>query len=125
MILDEYSELKWQAGIKKKYIDLGYEFTKMGDTFKVRVEDLSKGSHSIVHVLCDVCGIVDKYLSYKVYNKNIKSCGFYACSNKCATIKNDETNLKLYGTTNPNELDFIKEKTIKTNLEKYGTKFIS
>lgn len=33
MLKETLVEVKWNAKIKKHYVDLGYEFTKMGDTF--------------------------------------------------------------------------------------------
>ena len=84
--------------------------------------------------ICPVCGKTTQFISYiKGYRKY--------CSNKCATtddarnqkisvknkaksnyakIKRDETNLKKYGTTKPQELDSVKEKTKATCLERYN-----
>jgi hypothetical protein len=119
MILSEYIEIKWHATNKKYFIDNGYIFTKIGDKFSVKINDLKKGSHVLIHVKCDICGN-EKYISYKRYNKNIKSGEYYACSNKCAMNKNNITNLKKYGTTNPNNLNEFKERAKQTCLKKYG-----
>ena len=84
--------------------------------------------------ICPVCGKVTQFISYiKGYRKY--------CSGKCVTtddarnqkisvknkakandakIKRDETNLKKYGTTKPQELDSVKEKTKATCLERYN-----
>ena len=36
--------IKWTNSNKKYFINKGYQYTKNGDTFYVRVEDLSVGS---------------------------------------------------------------------------------
>ena len=43
-LITETVRVKWCNSNKKHYIALGYEFTKMGDEFKVKTEDLPKGS---------------------------------------------------------------------------------
>lgn len=60
MLLTEELEIKWVTASKQHYIDLGYKFTKIGDLFKVRVTDLSKGSCNTVEVGCDYCDNVVK-----------------------------------------------------------------
>jgi len=61
MLLTKTVKVKWHGGTKKHYIDRGYKFTKIGDEFEVRVEDLPTSSQIIVDVSCDECG-----LKYKV-----------------------------------------------------------
>ena len=46
MLLSEEVEVKWNAKNKKHYVDLGYTYTKIGDSFTAKVEDLTKGNHS-------------------------------------------------------------------------------
>lgn len=60
MLLTEELEIKWVTASKQHYIDLGYKFTKIGDLFKVRVTDLSKGSCNTVEIGCDYCDNVVK-----------------------------------------------------------------
>lgn len=56
MLLSKYVSLNWNSKIKKRYVDLGYSFTKMKESFEVKVEDLTDGSAVIVDVKCDYCG---------------------------------------------------------------------
>ena len=80
-------KVKWHPSNKKHFESLGYVYTKMGNEFEVRVEDLIEGSHVKVDCLCDNCKkpLIWKYCKYIIHNKNGKTY----CQ-KCAT--------KLYGT---------------------------
>ena len=84
------AKVKWNARNKKYYKSLGYVFTKMGDEFEIKIEDLTKGSNVKVEISCDCC---KKPLiwSYQDYNKQVKEDGKTYC-NKCA--------IKLYGGEN-------------------------
>ena len=42
--LEQEVEMKWMAGIKDRYVSLGYAFTKHRDKFSVKVKDLTLGS---------------------------------------------------------------------------------
>ena len=75
-------KVKWNGKTKKYYEELGYKFTKMGEEFEVKVEDLSRGSKAKVICLCDNCG-EDLPWSYKVYNECVKEYGRTYC-NKCS-----------------------------------------
>ena len=52
-LVSKTAKVKWNASNKKYYESLGYIYTKMGDEFEVRIEDLTKGSHVKVDCLCD------------------------------------------------------------------------
>ena len=81
LIPGQYTKMRWHARNKYYYMERGYEFTKMGDEFDVKVEDLPSESHVYVKVQCDFCGeIIDvKYQNYT--HRGLKSDG-YACT-KC------------------------------------------
>ena len=76
-------KIKWNSRTKKHYEELGYIYTKMGDEFEVKVEDLTKGSEAKVECKCDGC---DECLiwTYKNYNKCVKDKRRTYC-NKCAS----------------------------------------
>lgn len=42
MLISKETECKWNAKNKKHYLELGYKFTKINDTFIVKVKDLTK-----------------------------------------------------------------------------------
>ena len=73
--------MKWNPRNKKYYEELGYIFTKMGDEFKVKVEDLIKGSNIKVECICDNCDYIFNR-SYKTYNKYLKEDNKIYCE-KC------------------------------------------
>lgn len=83
--------VKWNISNKKWYEEKGYTFTKMKDEFKVKVEDLSKGSHVYVEVECDCEDCNNPNLSpikWKCYLRNLKEANKYYCKN---------CNMKLFG----------------------------
>ena len=120
MIISEFVEMKWNAKNKNRYVSFGYTFTKMKESFMVKVYDLPK--HSKVHILCqcDYCGkqyytdirtIID---GRKVVNKD-------CCSNpQCTGKKAADVLMEKYGVSNPLQIEAVKEKERKTNLERYG-----
>lgn len=145
MLMSEFAEVKWNSANKKKYVDLGYEFTKMGDTFKVNVNHLTKGSHSLVKVKCDYCGkeYEREYKKY-LYCHN-KSDNHEDCCEKCigskstktykmkhgeSYLSNPENQQKLkqsiidkYGVDNVLKVESIKFKMEETLKEKYGNDY--
>lgn len=56
MLISETTMQKWNSKNKFYYVQKGYIFTKMGDSFEVKVKDLTEGSKAIVQVKCDFCG---------------------------------------------------------------------
>lgn len=112
--------VKWCSGNKKYYIDKGFNFTKMGDTFEVPAYMLSKGSRSIVTCICEYCG--NEYqCSYAVYNRS-KECGKLCCGN-CKQQKREETFIKKYGVTSPGASKECREIAQNVMQDKYGHKF--
>ena len=79
--LEQEVTIKWFTRNKKRFIDLGYKFTNISDTFSVKVKHLEKNSNVKVMVQCDDCG---KYFErrYREYNKIIDNKGTYKCR-KC------------------------------------------
>lgn len=122
MILTKEVEMTWN-GNKSYYINKGYKFTKRFDTFMVKVEDLTKGSHSKIKCKCDICG-EEKEQPYKEYLYCLKYDGLYYCQ-KCSIIKQEKIMLKLYGNKNPFKSEHFKSETKKTCLKKYGVEYTS
>lgn len=119
MLIDKFVKIKWHGFTKQHYIDLGYKFTKLGDVFEVKVEDLPNGSHQKVKVQCDCCGKVYKK-EYRTYLKSISyedSLGNLCseCGEKRA-INVLEKKYNGLGLASP----VLKEKIQKTNIERYG-----
>lgn len=124
MILDKFVENKWNISNKKNYTEKGYQFTKFGDKFLIKTNDLMISSTVKIHVKCDICDH-EKMLSYQNYNTNIKSGNYYACSPKCSYNKKKQTNLSRYGIEFISQNKEFQEKVIKTMFEKYGVKHFS
>jgi len=83
LLLTKKVILKWNIKNKEWYINKGYKFTKMKDTFEVFVEDLSDGSHVSVDIQCDGCGKLIKGEVWKNYKLHVRKNNKYYC-NKCA-----------------------------------------
>ena len=83
MILTESVTTKWCGANKKRYIELGYEFTKMGELFEVKVVHLPEKSNQEVEMKCESCGTVKKQ-RYSLYTQNygVKNYGKFYC-NSC------------------------------------------
>ena len=126
MLLDEYVEIRWNPNNIKYYQSKGYKFTKKGDLFLVKIEDLSNSSSVRVRVKCDYNKEGCKGVSYvrwadyiKIHKGNTinKDC----CNNrKCSDTKTKESNIIKYGCESVLSSDSVKNKIKETNIEKYG-----
>ena len=122
MILSKEVEIVGNPKIFKHYSNLGYNMSA-GCVIKVKIEDLTKGSHSLISVKCDVCG-TEKMLSYEFYIDNTKNFTEpYCCSRKCGRNKKEQSCLKNNGVKNPSQSKEIKQKKIETCLKNYGVKY--
>ena len=140
MIKEKEVEVKTNAKTTTYYRSLGYECNKF-DVIRVKIDDLTKGSHVKIHAICDYCG-KEKELKYQDYINSVENGGKYCCG-ECKSIKQREviktkynvdsvvqipgvldsmraTNLIRYGTENPSSSPIIKEKKNKTNMERRG-----
>jgi hypothetical protein len=101
----------------KYYTDLGYDTSL--DKFEIDIIHLTESSKYLVYIECDFCGNHVERMYY-LYLKNISSNGLFACSPKCGKNKTINTNLEKYGFEYPNQSELVKNKTRETNIEKYG-----
>lgn len=122
MLLSKTAIVKWNAKIKKHYVDLGYQYTKMGDEFEIKVDDLTKGSSALVKVQCDYCQRIYD-IRWNVYKRSrdkvlihLDCCGNPECTGK----KAHEALHKKYGVNSIWQVEEILNKRNQTNLEKYG-----
>lgn len=73
----DYAILRWNSKNKKRYVDLGYEFTKMRDRFFVKIEHLTETSKAVVRIVCPECGDVRStkfYVIRKYQSSNCAKC---------------------------------------------------
>ena len=98
MLLSKEVEIKWSNAIISYYKEKGYVFTKRGESFVCKVEDLSEKSTSIVKVKCDYCGkIIDK--PFRRYIEERKNTNKDCCIN-CSPKKAKEVCKIKYGDSN-------------------------
>lgn len=121
MLITKSVMVKWVSSNKNYYIEKGYLYTKHYDQFEVKVEDLPKGSHSMVDVLCDYCleTIVTK--EYRTYVKqNEESIINKDCCKKCQSAKTIESNLLVYGKENVFQIEEVREKYKQNMIANHG-----
>ena len=121
MLITNSVEQKWNPKNKHYYIEKGYTFTAMKESFIISVYDLPRGSHVLVDVLCDYC----KTKITKEWNRYISEHdGAIAkdCCNKCKRLKIVDVCREKYGVSSVFLLPDIKSKIENTNLERYGAK---
>lgn len=120
MVVTEYVDMKWNSKNKERYTSLGYTFTKMRDSFRIKTSDLVDGSNVKVQCKCDYCGKVYDVAWYNVI-RGRKIVNKDCCNNPtCTGEKASETLMMKYGVSNAAYLDSVKEKVKKTNIERYG-----
>lgn len=120
ILLSKTATVYWNSRNKKRFVELGYQFTKMFEPFEAKVEDLSPGSNALVLVQCDFCGkVMEKtFYQYNAYRKitQVDSCNSPQCEYQKAKMSMES----IYGTDNIRSVDFLEEKRKQTLLEKYG-----
>lgn len=93
---------------------------KIGDFVEIEVNILPNNSNIEIMAVCDFCES-DILIKYKLYNKSFDKNGSFACSRKCAAIRTKNNLMNEYGVTNISQVNEVKEKIKKTNLEKWGS----
>ena len=119
MILDKEVLVRNNGRIKTHYKNLGLDVSN--EYIVVPIGILTKGSHSIVSCLCDICGS-NKEMSYKTYVNHTKYDGIYYCID-CSLIKKEKVLIERYGVKSYTQTSDFKEKSKKTCLSKYGYEF--
>lgn len=121
MLLSKTVMVKWNPANKKWYESKGYIFTKYKDEFEVKVEDLSKGSHSTIELLCDYCK--EKVISreFKSYINILKKSTVHKdCCDDCKYLKIVESNLINYNVEYIVQRPETKNKILRTNRINYA-----
>jgi len=103
MLITKEVEVTWTNN-RKIYEPKGYVYTKQGEKFIVKIEDLALNSHIAVIVKCDYCG-KEYPKPYSQFNSKInkKIINKDACDD-CRFIKTQESNLLKYNVPVPNQL---------------------
>ena len=93
MVLSETIKMKWNGRNKAYYTSKGYEWTKQGDEFDVKIEDLNPTSHNKISVACDECGKIGNP-SYRDYvNRKYDE---YLCSDCACRKYGSKTRIRRY-----------------------------
>ena len=145
LVPNQFIETMWRPANKQHYVGKGYLFTAMKDKIIVKAEDLPKGSHVKVEVVCDYCGktVLKEYHAYLSERKDGKDC-CKDCKPKRASetfrekygvdnpflSKEIQTKIKStlqekYGVEHPSQIQEVKDKIVQTNLSKYGVAYVS
>jgi len=122
MIISNTVMVKVNTKNIKSLKEHGYNNLKIKNEIEIKVEHLSKGSHYLIDVCCDVCQ-KQRSIMYKEYLYNLKSGGYYSCQGICSTGKNKKTCLEKYGVDNPTKSVEILEKRHLNNILKYGYEY--
>jgi hypothetical protein len=91
----------------------------IGDTLKVALSELSKGSNIDVIAICDICNN-EISIKYRLYNLRYEKNGSFACCKKCAAKRTQKQLMDKYGVKNIAQVPDVKLKIKKTNIEKFG-----
>jgi len=120
MLISDWVRVKWHNRNKNHFESKGYIYTKIGDEFLAKVENLNKGSHVRIIIQCDYCGkLIDKeYKDYLIQNE--KSIIHKDCCEKCKGKKIKESNNIVYGVDVVTKLEEVQQKSKDTCLKKYG-----
>lgn len=145
MLITKTAQVSWNSKNKKHYTQLGYAFSRMGDKFSVRVEDLSSGSNANVVLKCDYCGkkFINQWVTY-IAKRRREIIHKDACRDCCELKANEaisqkygshsnrffasndkrkQTNIDRYGFENPFANDEVKSKIVASNIKRYGVKY--
>lgn len=119
LCIDETLTVKWHPTNKEKYMQRGYVYTFMGDTFQAKVEDvLELSSGAKIPVRCDYCG--EKYWPTSRNYQKHRNHDSIDCCVSCKGKKIEATLQSKYGVSNVMQLQEVKQKHKQTCIERYG-----
>ena len=125
MIISETTTVRWNGKNKNHFVEKGYEYTKLGDYFEAKVEDLMPKSRAIVEVACDYCGEVSEKKYFHIMNKRESSIVNKDCCPKCTPLKVQEGSMIKYGIPFAIQTDAAIKKRRQTCMEKYGVEYFT
>ncbi|WP_025912091.1 hypothetical protein [Priestia flexa] len=119
-------EVKWGARNKEWFLKKGYIFTKMGDSFYVKLKHLKNGSSQMIQVECDdeKCENIfrtqkryyDKSVSSHIGAAYCKSCSY----KRRSKIKEEKDKKNL---ANVNHIEIYRD-VIKKNLDRFPDSYV-
>lgn len=112
--------VKWHSHNKQYFVNLGFEFTKIGEEFLAPAKLLPTHSRSVVKCICDYCG-KEYETTYSIYTKS-KERGKISCS-ECKQLKKKDTMQEKYGYSSVGAVPEFREKGKQVMKEKYGQEY--
>lgn len=120
MLISKTAKVKWNSKNKERFINLGYEFTKMGEEFEIKVDDLSNYSNAMIQYECDYCkNVYDSTWHLYNYKRQKSACKNDCCKN-CLQLKVKDSCMIKFGTSVPGRSKESIQKRERTNIERYG-----
>ena len=114
MLLTKTLNIKWSGNQKTYYENKGYMFTKFGDEFECKFEDIPHSSDRYVKCKCDYCE-KEYSIQVKKYYRGKDIIDKDSCDD-CRIIKSLEAKRIKYGTASPNIYTQVKEKWNQKNI---------
>lgn len=111
MLKDKNVNIKWNNSNKKRLIDNGYTFAKMGEYVLVGIDMLSPNSTVLLDIICDYCD-KDFEKQYRYWIKGRR----YVEKDSCFDCRNDKQRdvmLHKHGVDNPSKVTEFSEKRAK------------
>lgn len=127
ILTERKAKLKWNSANRKRYVDLGYEFTGWGKEFFVEIKHLTPTTRAIIYYECDYCGEVNEgnYKNYKSLLIRSTSKKITCGKDECVSKKRIESNLSIYGYESHNSSPEVQKKKIQTIKAHYGEEYVS
>ena len=105
ILISKNAIVKWNSKSKKHYEELGFIYTKRGDSFTVDIINLTDRCLSLIVIKCDYCG-KEYDVPYGDYLRSLRNSHIKKdCCDNCKHLKIFETNQLLYGTKYPIQLE--------------------
>lgn len=125
MLISKKVSVVWNANNVRRYKRFGYNYTKIGDSILISVEDLPLYSKALVKVRCDYCKI--KYdIKYDHHLRGVKFIKKDSCTDiACRVKKQKEVFFKKYKVDSSFKVKRFRNKGIRTLLKKYGVDNVS
>lgn len=118
MLITEKVKLRIMGNVADYYIKNNIEII-LNEYNELPIDKLNPQSHIKVKAKCDICG-KEVEVQYRRYIQSIKKGGYYTCSSLCGKLKREKTIEEKYGNKCHFKTDLFKEKSKKTNFEKWG-----
>lgn len=122
MLLENFIKVRVSNRTKKFFIEKGY--VENNGFFLIEPKDMNDTNRTKVKCECDYCKVINNVTWSNYIIQINKSDDKIYCCHKCHFNKSKILFNKKYGIDYPSQLESIKNKIKKTNLEKYGTECI-